>query len=115
MVTPGLYRHYKGPLYRVLFVAEWVRCETLVPDKLCHVSIVDGWLGVICMPNFGTELMTALWSGNDTHAAQPEEHVVIYVALYDTGRVAARPLDEFEERVDVMGGGSVLRFERIGD
>lgn len=61
-------------------------------------------------------LLTARWSGNDGSVGHGMQ-IVIYVALYDDGRVAARPLNEFEERVTVDGFRStdVPRFERIGE
>jgi hypothetical protein len=114
MVTPGLYRHYKGPLYRVLFVAECRGIDKLEADEVLRVGDADGQYTEIVKEqlwhrelNF-SHLLDARWSGNTTRVAAGP--VVIYVALYDTGRVAARPLDEFEEHID-----GVPRFERIDD
>ena len=114
MITAGLFRHYKkSDLYRVLFVAKWV-WDGRFPTA-------DAELLVIARPEpcvqlksggalYGKPLFTARWSSNTNDVG---EDVVIYVALYGEGRVAARRLDEFEERTG--GDIDVARFERIGE
>lgn len=121
MVTSGLYRHKTGRNYRVLFVAPWFRRPPEGPDAPVYVSVVAGcvWLTADEMPISAVvlagekigPLIVARWSGNDTNV-EDETPVVIYVALYGDGRVAARPLAEFEDSVKETGG---LRFERIGE
>lgn len=112
-VEPGLYQHYKGRLYRVLFVAPFWGHGTygLLPDDLLFVcSGVDN-IGVRLASD--TAFMTAKWSGNGSELTS-DGPVVIYVALYDEGRVAARPLKEFVENVDAAPGVREQRFKRIG-
>jgi hypothetical protein len=126
MVTGGLYKHKSGNLYRVLFVAEWVWDG--------RSPIADAELLVIARPApavqlraggglYGKLLFTAKWSSN-TNEVFEGQAIVIYIALYGEGRVAARRLKEFEEAVETAaeaaGPGStqfetVPRFERIGD
>lgn len=124
MIEPGVYEHYKSTpaapkRYRVLFVARWYDGnynigEPFTPGIDGPVSIcMAGGLKVFPHSNGDSGFLEARWSGNSTSVVH-EEPVVIYVALYDDGRVAARTLREFEERVDLMGGASVRRFERIG-
>jgi hypothetical protein len=72
MVTPGVYKHYKGNFYRVLFVAK-----------------------------------------NSANDADPrDENVVVYVALYDDGRVCVRPEREFLDVVTDAHGRVTARFFR---
>jgi len=118
VIEPGLYKHYKNQkLYRVLFVAEWNGQDAaplLVPDEPIEVHASEDHGVYACRLSNDKELLTAKWSGN-TGVLHNNEPVVIYVALYDDGRVAARSLQEFEERVDMMGGGSLPRFARVDE
>ena len=123
MVTAGLFRHYKkSDLYRVLFVAKWIwdgRSPTADADVLVIarpepcVQLKSGSSGL-----YGKPLFTAKWSSNTNDVGEGFA-IVIYVALYGEGRVAARRLDEFEEVVDAPSCSDanrrVPRFERIGD
>lgn len=116
MIEPGLYRHYKSTdaapkLYRVLFVAPWwsVHRETLLPDQPLHVVHNEYSNGLLTSVT-STAFMTALWSGNSS-TVRLDERVVIYVALYGEGRVAARTEKEFAEHV----APHERRFERIAD
>ena len=122
MVTAGLYKHYKGNVYRVLFVAKWV-WDGRVPAADADVLVIARPEPCVQLKSggglYGKPLFTAKWSSN-TYAVGEGLPIVIYVALYGDGRVAARRLDEFEERVDAPcadGGPShrVSRFERIGE
>jgi hypothetical protein len=132
MVTAGLYRHYKNQkLYRVLFAAEWDVRDFPDEDAVLAVYVEahdDKSVSVRVRPRekgnpgfYGSAgLFDARWSGNST-TVYIGEPIVIYVALYGDGRVAARPLREFEERVNVPCSEfrgqrhDVARFERIGD
>lgn len=110
MIEPGLYKHYKGKLYRVLFVAPWWSGQDqLKPNDPLDVVVRDDAVGVQFLDD-NNVVFTARWSGNDFARLDRGEPIVIYVALYDDGRVAARLLNEFEEIVD-----GVPRFERIGE
>jgi hypothetical protein len=125
VVTAGLYRHYKGRDYRphdyrVLLVAEWVwdgrtpttDCELLVIARPAPAVQLRAGGGL-----YGRPLFTARWSSN-TNDVFEGQAIVIYVALYGEGRVAARRLKEFEEEVDVGApelGLRGARFERIGE
>ena len=118
-LRPGVYRHYKGNLYRVLFAPPWwgTRVKPLKADDVVHVAAYDDTIGLLdqSAPHV---FMTALWSGNGATLLDNNEPIVIYVALYDNGRVAARTLAEFAE-FGTFDGGSFgfqsWRFERIGD
>ena len=121
MITAGLYKHYKGQTYRVLFVAKWVwdgrspaaDADVLViarPEPCAQLKSGGGL--------YGKPLFNAKWSGNTSEVGEGSP-IVIYVALYGEGRVAARRLDEFEEVVDAPSCSDanrrVARFERIGE
>lgn len=121
MVTPGLYRHYKDRLYRVLFVAEWAGRSLPSVDAVLPIGmreVYDAPVELTVGYPLDTKLFDARWSGN-TCDVTLDERIVIYVALYGEGRVAARAEKEFEEEVD-SGGAPELgmrspRFERIGE
>jgi hypothetical protein len=116
MVTPGLYEHYKGPRYRVLFVAPWVWDG--------RSPVADALLLVIARPApavqiqaggglYGELLFIAKWSTN-TNDVSEGLPIVIYVSLSEQGRVSARTVKEFEERVPTEATRPP-RFQRIGD
>lgn len=114
----GLYKHYKGAFYRVLFTAEWIagsRPET--NDQLAIVMVDSTWLGVhkdyAPLSGMCFDLLKARWSGN-TNAIAPGELVVIYVSLSTPGRISARALTEFSENVSV-DGRMLPRFERVAE
>lgn len=124
MITPGLYQHYRNrEHYRVLCVVRaYSGFKGLVASQPLQIHVAapaakrDGIFIDAGSPN---AFMTAQWSGNGGDLAW-EEPVVIYVALYDDGRISARPLKEFEEDVTTPCADSgpshrVPRFERIGD
>ena len=144
MIDPGLYRHYKNhKLYRVLFTAEWAVRYFPGEDALLHVYVANDRFRVAPAPTVipPGALFSARWSGNST-TAYIGEPIVIYVALYDDGRVAARPLAEFTTEIQCtcawgtvfdcmppvythddtcpcgptsIGKATKARFERIGD
>lgn len=121
MIETGLYQHYKNKkFYRMLFVAPWWGAPGVVAENAL-VHIASHFHGAQVSPEpIEHPLMLALWSGNVGVRVVSSEPIVIYVALYDDGRVSARPLKEFEERVDDKAGTltvvrRVPRFERIGD
>ncbi len=119
MVTPGLYKHYKGNSYRVLFCAVWRERVTPADD----VEVVLGCdstgreLYACAVGSSGqvpaADLLLARWSGN-THIEYAET-VVVYVALYGIGRVSVRPVREFEGQVPRLDGGpgTEPRFIRV--
>ncbi len=126
MIQPGVYRHYKGPLYRVLFTATWAHSiEWIVPDQELLTFVKGQTIFVQRLPETrpggffgGTPLFTVKWSGNDGHL-RTAERLVTYVSLSEQGRVSARTVGEFEEMVDNKAGTlsvvcQVPRFERIG-
>jgi hypothetical protein len=128
MIESGLFRHYKGNLYRVLFIAPWWSGQDqLKADDRLDVVAYDDSVGVRWHDTSNSTIFEARWSGNDFIRLDVDDPIVIYVALYDDGRVAARPLKEFEESVDVpcpapqahntpfAGVDRVPRFERIGE
>lgn len=108
-VEPGTYEHYKGGKYRVLFTAPWWGTrEPLKPDTLIYVR--PHTTGAV-VGNVDTRmpfLMYARWSGNGDYRPEVDEPIVIYVALYGEGRVAARTLWEFTQVVE----GGKRRFEK---
>jgi hypothetical protein len=116
VIEPGLFRHYKNKLYRVLFVAPWWSGQDqLKADDVLDVVAYDDSVGVRWHDAGNSTIFEAQWSGNDFIRLDVDEPIVIYVALYDEGRVAARPLKEFEGRVGLDGfSPDVARFERIG-
>jgi hypothetical protein len=114
VIKPGVFKHYKGNLYRVLFVAPWwsVLREPLQPDQFLYVAPNEYGVGLLTSSTSNSFLM-AKWSGNDG-VVRLEEPVVIYVSLSDHGRVSARTVREFEEK-GCLGTMDLPRFERIGD
>lgn len=110
MIAQGLYRHYKNQqLYRVLFVTTWGDTRAPVEDGPVSVAIeTPENLHVGVFP-FHTEVIGARWSGN-LPFVKYGDRIVIYVALYEEGRVAARPESEFEATIN----GSLRRFARVG-
>ena len=121
VIKPGLYKHYKGNLYRVLFVAEWVEELGRRLELTCDAALVVGMREVydedveltVGTCSLDTPLLLAKWSGNDNVVAKGEP-VVIYVSLSGEGRVSARTVKEFEEK-GRLGTMDLPRFERIGD
>lgn len=114
-MTPGLYRHYKGNLYRVLFLAEWAGEAPPASDAVLPVGmreVYDEPVELTVGDSADTLLLEARWSGN-TSVVNLDERVVIYVSLSGSGRVSARSEAEFEE--SISDGAPGLRFERIGD
>src|SRR5690349_17770408 len=120
VVEPGVYRHYKGGLYRVLFRAPfWGHRAVIAPDRLLSVCVSMDIVGVRL--SSGTEFMTAKWSGNDGDGAVAmDELLVVYVSLAEHGRVSVRTAKQFVEQVGCSmreaapGFTTVVRFERIG-
>lgn len=122
MVTPGLYRHYKGPLYRVLFVADWLSKTAPEPDEILQVFLIASRIYVSDVRDkedrvhFGEGLVldNVRWSGNTSRVNdERNKRVVIYVSLSGEGRVSARTVKEFEESIG--DGAPSVRFERIGE
>jgi len=119
MVEPGVYKHYKGQQYRVLFMATWADYERPQPDDDVIVY-VDGKLSAVCAHRKPLNvLMTVKWSGNpcDSNAeaaVDAGDTVVIYVGLYGEGRLSARTETEFTERVAKPDSEMTVRFRRIG-
>lgn len=122
MVTPGLYRHYKGNDYRVLWILPWwggyAKVVTLRPDDLVHVCVSSDErldeIGVRSADMHNCAILTAKWSGGDeTKLTYLEGRIVIYVSLSTPGRISARTEKEFEETIS--DGAPGLRFTRIGD
>lgn len=111
MIKPGVYQHYKGPLYRVLFIAEWGVRDMPEPDIVLATYAEANSDESVSLrvrprqngnPGFygGAGLFDARWSGNST-TIYIGEAVVIYVSLSERGRVSARTVKEFEEYVGV--------------
>lgn len=116
-VDPGLYRHYKGNLYRVLFLVKYDDLNVLGPDE--DVAIVAysnydstpahlaAWRGKGA--DIGKSATVVLVAKNSTDGPTPDgSTLVTYVALYGDGRVSVREIGEFT--ADVMG---VPRFARV--
>lgn len=127
-VKPGLYRHYKGNSYRVLFVAIWSdnEFETPAPDSDVYVypgSDVGHFkrskISMFAATRSAEQefaIIVAKWSGNpDGPVNKYDQPIVIYVALYGDGRVSARTVEEFEEQVQQpLDTFTRPRFEWIG-
>lgn len=118
MASPGLYRHYKGNIYRVLFEATWADSP---PATDAIVTVGANYMGhiVACVPErsaFEGLILEARWSGNTTDVVHTEP-LVVYVALYGIGRVSVRPEKEFDEGVPKLygGPGTQPRFVRVCD
>lgn len=134
MIEPGIYRHYKNNLYRVLFVATWADYERPQPDDDVLVYLDGTRVSAVCGHRKPPHvLMTVKWSGNPCHphdetAVDAGDGVVIYVSLSEKGRLSARTEEEFAERlpsstvITEMNGWTCeagvvhppLRFTRIG-
>jgi len=123
MVEPGLFRHYKGNFYRVLFLARHDAGRVLEPDEEVLVFAVqeEGLLyfspakeleaqaktvgGAVC----DLEILRAKNSTDGKPA--PGSTYVVYVSLYPSsgGRVSVRELSEFEGFNDA----GARRFEHV--
>ena len=115
----GLYKHQKsGRLYRVLFTGHW---DSRAPEDNEEIFVVcDRNNQILCFAphNYGKAqkpggpyalLFMANWSGNDDKVA-PREEVVVYVALYDAGRLSVRSKREFNEEVEFGNNQRGRRF-----
>jgi len=97
-VTPGVYRHYKGGLYRVFGVADYTGEHGDVFPSAHHPK---------------------------TEGFPEGEKLVVYIGLYDNprgNRLCTRPVREWVAKLvltakDGYPGGRVVeqRYERIGD
>jgi hypothetical protein len=114
-ISPGLYKHYKGNLYRVLLVACWSSQEAPKPDGVVSVWVSQDSCEVLVSKSAGwlDGVFDARWSGNDADVSS-NEGVVVYVGIYGEGRVSARTEKEFDQVVLVPGGSDVRRFTRVG-
>lgn len=120
----GLYRHYKnGQLYRFLFVCHMSLSATPRDDEPLKVFSQDDFLFLGKPGECSTCLFEARWSGNPRvvlTGPSDEDYgsrlfpIAIYVAIYDNGRIAARPLAEFEEQVE-HAGKKVPRFAKVAE
>jgi hypothetical protein len=116
MVEPGVYRHYKDNLYRVLFTATWADYERPEPDDDVLIYWDGAKLGAACnhrKPSW--PIMTVRWSGNpceppDEACVSAGDAVVIYVGLYGMGRLSARTEIEFTQKLDL----GIERFRPVG-
>lgn len=114
-VKPGVYKHYKGNSYRVLFVAPWWSAQDqLKADDQLSVVAYNSRIGIKWHTNVAP-VLDVLWSGNDFTRLDLDDQIVIYVALYGDGRVSARTVEEFEEQVQQPGDTFKRpRFEWVG-
>ena len=118
MTTPGLYVHSKSnKRYRVLFEAQWLDGKDLEPDMSLGIHVLDSdgvalWVWRQESTSTHKPFVLVKWSGNKPCAWRAP--LVIYVALYDEGRVSARTVEEFEEIVQ-LNNKDVPRFVRVGD
>jgi len=121
MVEPGLFRHYKGNFYRVLFLARHDAGRVLEPDEEVLVFAVqeEGLLyfspakeleaqaktvgGAVC----DLEILRAKNSTDGKPA--PGSTYVVYVCLYGDGRISVRELSEFES----FAVSGEPRFKRV--
>jgi hypothetical protein len=114
VVSPGVYRHYKENLYRVLFVVTWADYERPDLDDDVCIYIDGNGLGAVCGHRKPARcVLTVKWSGNpcapgEEACVSAGDAVVIYVSLSASGRVSARTEIEFEQMVE-----GVARFARI--
>jgi len=129
-VSPGLYKHYKGNLYRVLFLAGYSESDSapLKPDDGLVVwhSISSGEVlvskRVDWMVKTNVGFLNIKWSGNEGVSPAKGESIIVYVGLYGEGRVSARTEKEFAEMVSVLCDLPKCaveherpRFERVGE
>ncbi|HEV3059646.1 MAG TPA: hypothetical protein VGY48_15455 [Vicinamibacterales bacterium] len=126
MVEPGVFEHYKGNRYRVLFTAMWADYERPQPDDdvLIYVESTraregsSAALAAVCGGRHPTGIiMTVKWSGNlvpphGETAVSAGDVVVIYVSLSEKGRLSARTEVEFEEKLS-GGFSGVERFRKV--
>lgn len=123
-VAPGLYKHWKGNLYRVLFLVRYAGHDIGNDDDVVvyvddsYVDPIEG-IHLLCCPKADVDHtrvlpIVAAKNSTDARAVKDDDILVVYVALYGNGRVAVREAGEF-----VMLAKSetlkVPRFERIGD
>lgn len=116
-VRRGLYRHYKGNFYRVLFTARYMGKGDLVPDEVVEFFIsLDEAVGVTDAVGLVIDRPTAIrrnafLARNSTDGPTPTGcMLVIYVCLYGNGRVSVREAGEFAADVD-----GAPRFQLHGD
>ncbi len=124
MIEPGLFRHYKGNDYRVLFTAAWADYERPQPDDdvILYVDSLYGrrtiGFSAVCGHRKPPQaFMKVKWSGNpceptDENCVSAGDTIIIYVSLSSPGRLSARTEVEFEDKLS--GDLKVERFQRIG-
>lgn len=122
---PGLHLHYKNKkYYRALVVTRYCAADVLLPDESV-VVFIDRFFEKrhsYALPrlvfNLAPErtIVTAKSSSNDPIRVVNGETIelVVYVALYDDGRVSVRPKSEFMEIITLEDGSLVPRFARVG-
>jgi hypothetical protein len=122
-VTPGVvYRHYKGHLYRVLMLARYYGADHLAPDAEVVVHYdpdiePDIFSGIHLLACVKEEVdhgrvLEILEAKNSTDGPTPDGCVlVVYVCLYDDGRLSVREASEFASQAPT----GVRRFERVPD
>jgi len=120
IVKPGLYRHWKGNLYRVLFLARYSHSRSLNPDEealIYGASYLGGTPSepLYCLPSLGFRYEHAtpfLTVRNSTNGLTPKDStLVVYVALYGDGRVSVREINEFAGEAQP----GVRRFTRVDE
>lgn len=121
MVKPGVYRHYKSTptglkLYRVLFSAIYVTRDSPKPNEALMVFSARGGVWITLAKDYQqigaqSPLFTVYWSGNEGADVSYDTPIVVYVAIYGEGRIAARTVEEFKELVRVEP--YVKRFEWV--
>ena len=104
IVKPGVYRHWKGNRYRVLFMACYTGSRSLNPDEealIYGASYLGGTPSkpLYCLPSRGfphNHATAFLAVRNSTDGQTPKDStLVVYVALYGDGRVSVREIEEF--------------------
>lgn len=121
MADPGLYQHFKGPRYRVLFSLTWVDYER--PENGDAISIYadassSNGLSAVCGHRKPPRtILTATWAGGggapecDASVSAGDE-IVVYANL---DGVFARTTIEFEQQIRATDGALIAtRFQRVG-
>lgn len=97
VVPAGLYRHYKGGMYRVLFTARSVFSRPLQPNEEAVVYVDNSRVILVGLKSDVEVRGGVLFLAKNSTDGELRLHtnMVVYVALYGDGRISVRDAEEF--------------------